>query len=54
MIGLDLTTWIDVHPSDGNISDKNVKIYDRRESRVVKTFDEVHSSKTLFAFNNNF
>ena len=45
------TWWIDVCPDDENLlaaggKDNNVKIYDRRESRIVKTFgDELHSGR---------
>mgnify|MGYP000865260429 CR=1 FL=1 len=42
--------WIDVCPSDGNFlascgRDRNVKVYDRRESRVVKIFDGFHTGE---------
>jgi hypothetical protein len=45
-----LIYWIDVYQSDGNLlasggMDKNIKIYDRRESKIVKTFDGIHSGK---------
>ncbi len=44
------TAWIDVCPRDANLlaaggHDYNVKVYDRRESKIVKTFgDGLHSS----------
>ncbi len=43
------TWWIDVCPSDSNLlaaggKDISVKVYDRRESKIVKTFgNELHS-----------
>ena len=49
-----VTLCIDVCPSDGNLlssagDDWNIKIFDRRQSAVVKTFDDFHESiKTLF------
>lgn len=41
---------IDVCQNDGNLlvaagSEKHIKIYDRRESQIVRTFEEVHSGK---------
>lgn len=47
---IDLTNWIDVCPNNGNLLaaggyDKNIKVYDHRESKVVKTFDGIHLSK---------
>lgn len=44
------TFWIDVNPINGNLiatcgTDKNIKIYDRRESKIVKTFQESHTGK---------
>ena len=48
-----IDTWIDVCPTDSNLlasggSDKSVKIYDKRESKIVKTIDNIHSSKICF------
>jgi WD40 repeat protein len=44
--------WIDVCQSNGNLLvsggwDKIIKIFDKRESKIVKTFEGVHSSKEL-------
>ncbi len=44
------TFWIDVCQSDPNLlasgsQDQIIKIFDKRESKIVKTFEEVHSSK---------
>ena len=49
---LGTTFWIDVCPKDANLlasggSDKSIKIFDRRVSKVTKTLDNVHSSKLL-------
>ena len=49
------TYWIDVCQNDGNLLvssgwDKNIKIFDKRESKIIKTFDDVHSSKNLVLF----
>lgn len=54
---LDCTYWIDVCSNDGNLlatggNDGNIKIYDRRSSSIVKTF-EVHTSKLYFLFFTN-
>lgn len=50
---LDYTYWIDVCPTDGNLvaavgGDCEVKIYDRRASKIVNTFTSVHKSKDGF------
>ena len=42
---------------DGNLlalggMDRKIKIYDRRESKIVKTFDDAHKSK--FVINSSF
>ena len=47
------TIWIDICQSNGNLlatggGDQNVKIFDKRESKIVKTFDGIHSSKILW------
>ena len=41
------THWIDVCPNNGNLlaaggSDMSLKIFDKRESKIVKTFDGIH------------
>ena len=42
-----MTLWIDVCPSNQNLlatagSDKKIKIYDRREAKIVKIIDPTH------------
>jgi WD40 repeat protein len=42
--------WIDVCQSNGNLlasggDDKAIKIFDKRESKIVKTFQGIHSGK---------
>ncbi len=44
------TFWIDVCQSDANLMasggyDKAIKIFDKRESKIVKTFEGIHSGK---------
>ena len=44
---LDDTFWIDVCQSNGNLlaasgKDEKVKIFDKRESKIVQTFDGIH------------
>ena len=46
------TFWIDVCPTNANLlalagRDSCIKIIDRRESKIVKTFDSIHSSKIV-------
>ena len=45
------THSIDVCPSNGNLlaasTQKDIKIFDKRGSTIVKTFDNVHLSKLL-------
>jgi WD40 repeat protein len=46
------TYWIDVSQSNGNLlvsggDDTIIKIFDKRESKIVKTFEGVHSRKEL-------
>ena len=46
------TSWINICPGDGHMMaagglDKNVKIFDRRESSIVKTFDDIHTGNIL-------
>ena len=43
-----MTLWIDVCQNDGNLLvsggyNANIKIFDKRESKIIKTFDDVHS-----------
>ena len=45
---LDGTNWIDVCPDNNNLlatvgDGRNVKIYDRRGSKIVKIIDTLHS-----------
>lgn len=47
----DFTIWIDVCQVDGNLlascgQDEHVKVFDRRESRIVKIFQNIHTGKT--------
>ena len=42
--------WIDCNPTNGNLlascgSGQNIKIFDRRESRIVKVFGDLHEGK---------
>lgn len=44
------TCWIDTCPTNGNLltmggEEKKVKIFDRREAKIIKTFNKVHSGK---------
>ena len=50
-----MTHWIDVSPSNGNLLAletyyENIEIYDRRESKFVKTFSKVYPSKNITSF----
>ncbi len=47
---IDFAYWIDVCQSNGNLlasggGDGITKIFDKRESKIVKTFEDVHPSK---------
>lgn len=47
-----ITFWIDCCPTNGNLlaacgRDLDIKIYDRRESKIVKTFAELYRSNDL-------
>ena len=49
---LETTYWIDVCQSNENLlafggQDKIVKIFDKRESKIVKTFDSIHTGKII-------
>lgn len=49
------TYWIDVCPTDGNLvatcdSDKNIKIYDARESKLIDTLDRIHLGEKRMQF----
>lgn len=49
------TFWIDACQS-GNLlastgSDCNVKIFDKRESKVIQTFTDIHNSNIFYSFN---
>lgn len=46
----DYTIWIDICPSNGNMlatggMDKDIKIFDQREAKIVKTFQGIHSGR---------
>lgn len=53
---IDYVTWIDVSQNNGNLLassdyEKIIKIFDKRESKIVKTFEGIHSSIfLLFAY----
>lgn len=54
-----LIPWIDVCQSDGNLlvscgHDKKIKIFDKRESKVIKTFDVGHTGNIFFHSFNSF
>lgn len=43
-----MTLWIDVCPNNGNLlasggQDENIKIFDKRQSKIVQTFDDIHN-----------
>ena len=45
--------WIDVYQCDGNLltaggDNKNVKIFDKRKSKFVQTFDGIHEGNIFF------
>ena len=48
----DTTYWIDACQNDGNLLatcgyDCNVKIFDKRVSKIINTFDDIHCCKFL-------
>ncbi len=49
---IDYTLWIDVCQSNGNLlasggTDGTIKIFDKRGSKIIKSFEGVHSGKEL-------
>ena len=53
-ISLGSTSWIDVCQNNGSLLatagvDNNVKIFDKRVSKVVHTFDDIHT-RNIFLF----
>ena len=52
IILIEPTTWIDVCQSNGNLLvsggyDKQMKIFYKRESKIVQTFDSIHTGSIL-------
>ena len=48
--------WIDVCPTNANLvatssADKIIKIFDKRSSEIVKTFQNIHSGKCITSIN---
>lgn len=46
------TYWIDVCQNNGNLLatggwEKNIKIFDKRELKIVKTFEGIHSGNII-------
>lgn len=53
---IEQTKWIDACPSNNNLLaaaglDKNVKIIDRRESKIVKAIDSIHTGNICMISN---
>ena len=51
--------WIDVCQSDGNIlvsggTERQVKIFDKRKSKIAQTFDNIHTGNIFDLFNKLF
>ena len=51
LLNIVYTYGIDVCPINGNLvaaggDDKSLKIFDKREAKIVKTYDDLHSSKS--------
>ena len=51
---LESICWIDVCQKNGNLlalgdrgMNKNVMIYDKRESKIIRTFEDIHTSNIL-------
>ena len=49
---LEGTAWVDVYQINGSLlatggTEKNVKIFDKRESKIVKTFDDIHKGNNF-------
>ena len=47
------TYWIDVCQSNGNLlasggEDHNVKVFDKREVKIVRTFDDIHYGRIFW------
>lgn len=55
-LGIERILWIDVCPENGSLvaaggEGNSIYVYDRRESKVVKTFSSIHTSKKFFLSN---
>ena len=56
---VDFTNWIDICQSNGNILVaggiyKNVRIFDKRGSKIVQTFDDIHNGNIFSSLNKLF
>ena len=54
-----MTFWIDICQNNGNLlaacgMDMEIKIFDKRESKIIKTFVGAHSSNNLDLFKQRF
>ena len=50
---LDWTKWIDPCQANSNLlatggSSKKINVYDKRNSQIVKTFEDIHSGKQIY------